>query len=141
MYTNHKILEEGTSASNAIDQGIQPKKENSVEKIESEMKKHEETELSKIEMPPKMLKRGKPKAAELTVIGLPFSKKSKRNNVKPSIAPFIKLKSIEKDRIIVECVVSSSVARNALKGVLFIGTEEIKINLNEISDLIRDEIF
>ena len=52
-------------------------------------------------MPPKMLKRGKPKGAELIVIGLPSSKKSKkRNNVKPSITPFIKLKGIEKDRII-----------------------------------------
>ena len=29
-------------------------------------------------MPPKMLKRGKPKGAELTVIGLPSSKKSKK---------------------------------------------------------------
>ena len=32
-----------------------------------------------------------------------------------------------------------SVARNALKGVLLIGAEEIKININEISDLIRDD--
>ena len=64
------------------------------------MKKHEDTELSKIKMPPKMLKRGKPKGAELIVIGLPSSKKSKkRNNIKPSITPFIKLKGIEKDRI------------------------------------------
>ena len=33
---------------------------------------------------------------------------------------------------------SPSVARNALKGVLLIVVEEIKININEISDLIRD---
>ena len=32
-----------------------------------------------------------------------------------------------------------SVARNAFKGVLLIGAEEIKININEISDLIRDD--
>ena len=38
--TNQKILEEGTSESNAIDQGIQHKKQNPVEEIESEMKKH-----------------------------------------------------------------------------------------------------
>ena len=74
--TNQKILEDGPSESNAIDQGIQ--KQNPVEEIESEMKKHEETELSKIKMHPKMLKRGKPKGAELTVIGLPSSKKSKK---------------------------------------------------------------
>ena len=135
--TNQKILEDGASESNDIDQGIQ--KQNPVEEIESEMEKHEETELSKIKMPPKMLKRGKAKGAELTVIGLPSSKKSKRNDIKPSITPFIKLKGIEKDRIILECVVSPSVARNALKGVLLIGAEEIKININEISDLIRDD--
>ena len=91
--TNQKILEDGPSESNAIDQGIQ--KQNPVEEIESEMKKHEETELSKINMPPKMFKRGNPKGAELTVIGLPSSKKSKKNNIKPSITPFIKLKGIE----------------------------------------------
>ena len=32
-----------------------------------------------------------------------------------------------------------SVARNALKGVLLIEAEEIKININEICDLIRDD--
>ena len=48
-------------------------------------------------MPPKMLKRGKPKDVELTVNGLLFSKKSKGNNVKPSITPFIKLKGTEKE--------------------------------------------
>ena len=41
------------------------------------MKKHEKTELSKIKMLPKMLKRGKPKGAELTAIGLPSSKRAK----------------------------------------------------------------
>ena len=135
--TNQKILEDGASESNDIDQGIQ--KQNPVEEIESEMEKHEETELSKIKMPLKMLKRGKAKGAELTVTGLPSSKKSKRNDIKPSITPFIKPKGIEKDRIILECVVCPSVARNALKGVLLIGAEEIKININEISDLIRDD--
>ena len=85
-----------------------------------------------------MLKKGKPKGAELTVIGLPCSKKNKKNNIKPSITPSTKLKGIEKDRIILECAVSPSVARNALKGVLLIVPEEIKININKISDLIRD---
>ena len=32
-----------------------------------------------------------------------------------------------------------SVARNALKDVLLIGAEEIKMYINEISDLIRDD--
>ena len=87
-------------------------------------------------MPPKMLKKEKPKGVELTVIGLPSSKKSKKTNIKPSITPSTKLKGIEKDRIILECVVSPSVARNALKRVLLIVAEE---SINEISDLIRDD--
>ena len=33
---------------------------------------------------------------------------------------------------------SPSVARNVLKGLLLIRVEEIKININEISNLIRD---
>ena len=32
-----------------------------------------------------------------------------------------------------------SVARNAVKGALLIGAEEIRININEISDLIGDD--
>ena len=39
--TNQKILEEGTSESNATDQGIQHKQQNLVEEIEPEIKKHE----------------------------------------------------------------------------------------------------
>ena len=93
-----------------MDQDIQYKKQNPVEDIESEI-----TELSKIKIPLKILERGKSDGAELTVIGLPSSKKSKRNNIKPSITPFIKLKVTEKDRIILECVVSPLVAKNALK--------------------------
>ena len=88
-----------------------------------------------------MLNRGKPKDAELTVIGLSSSKNSKRNNIKPSITTFIKLKGTWKDRTILECVVSPSAARNALKGVLLIGAEEIKININKISDLIRNDYY
>ena len=34
---------------------------------------------------------------------------------------------------------SPSAAKNALKGVLLIGAEEIKTNINEISVLIRDD--
>ena len=103
------------------------------------MKKHEITEVSKIKMPPKILKRGKFDGAELTVIGLSSLKKSKRNNIKPWITPFIQLKCAEKDRIILECAVSPSVVRYALKSLLIIGAEEIKINIKEISDLFRDD--
>ena len=76
-----------------------------------------EERFTEIKMPPRMKKRGRPKGAELTVIGLPSSKKTKRNNSKSMIVPFIKLKSAEKDKILLECVVSPSTANNALKGV------------------------
>ena len=66
--------------------------------MRNEKKIYEETELSKIKVPPKMFKRMKPKDAELTVIGLPSSEVSKINNFKPSITSFFKLKGIEKDR-------------------------------------------
>ena len=49
-----------------------------------------------------MKKRGRPKGAELTVTDLPSSKKTKRNNSKNMIAPFIKLKSAKKDKILLE---------------------------------------
>ena len=40
--------------------------------------------------------------------------------------------------MILECIVSPSVARNTLKSLL-IGAEEIKINIIEIPDLIGDD--
>ena len=48
------------------------------------------------------------------------------------------MKGIKKGRIILKCVVFPSVNRNPLKGVLLIGAE-IRININEISDLIKDD--
>ena len=136
--TNQKILEERNSESKFKDQGIQPKKENRVEKIESETKKHEETELSEIKMPPKMLKKKEAKGCRTNRNWIAILKKSKRNNVRPSITPFIKLRGIKKERMILECIVSPSVARNTLKSLL-IGAEEIKINIIEIPDLIGDD--
>ena len=57
---------------------------------------------------------------------------------KPSTTPSIKLKTIEKDKVTLDCVVSPSVAGNALK-CLVVEAEEIKININEIFDLIRHD--
>ena len=56
------------------------------------------------------------------------------------IVPFIKLKSAEKGKILLACVVSTSTAKNALKGVL-VTKENLKSDLNTISNLIRDEKF
>ena len=97
-----------------------------------------EERFTKIKMPPTMEKRGRPKGAELTVIGLPSPKKTKRNNSENMVVPFIKLKSAEKDKTLLECVVSASTANNALKSVL-VTKERLRSDLNTISDLIRDE--
>ena len=97
-----------------------------------------EERFTKIKMPPTMEKRGRPKGAELTVISLPSPKKTKRNNSKNMVVPFIKLKSAEKDKTLLECVFSASTANNALKGVL-VTKEKLKSDLNAISDLVRDE--
>ena len=97
-----------------------------------------EERFTKIKTPPRMKKRRRPKGAELIVIGLPSSKKTKRNNLTNMIVQLIKLKSAEKDKILLECVLSTSTANNALKGVL-VTKEKLKSDLNTISDLVRDE--
>ena len=51
----------------------------------------ENDELASVEMPPTMRKRGRPKGAGLTVIGLP----KKKGNV-PKVIPFIKKSEWEK---------------------------------------------
>ena len=65
-------------------------------------------------MPPKMLKRGRPKGAEVTVIGLPRIKNARQE--KGGVGPFAKLRAKEKDRILLECFVSPKVAKESLLG-------------------------
>ena len=74
----------------------------------------------------------------MTVVCLPSSKKIKRINPKNLIVLFIKLKSAKKDKILLECVVSTSMAKHILKVVL-VTRGKLKSDVNIISDLIRDE--
>ena len=76
----------------------------------------------------------------MIVVGLPSSKKIKRNNTKKMIVQFIKLKSAEKGEIPLACVVSTSTAKNTLKGVL-VTKEDLKSDLNTMLNLIRDKKF
>ena len=76
----------------------------------------------------------------MIIVGLPSSKKIKRNNTRKMIVPFIKLKSAEKGKILLACVVSTSTAKNALKGVL-VTKKNLKSDLDTISNLIRGEKF
>ena len=74
----------------------------------------------------------------LTVVGLPSSKKMKKNNLKNLIVSFINFKSAKKDKILLECVISTSRAKHILKGVL-VTKGKLKFDVNTISDLIRVE--
>ena len=72
----------------------------------------------------------------MTVVILRSSKKMKRDNPKNLIVPFIKFKSAKKDKILLQCVVSTSTAKHILKSAL---VTKGKSDVNIISDLIRVE--
>ena len=74
----------------------------------------------------------------LTVVGLPSSKQMKKSNPKNLIVPFINFRSAKKDKIFLECVISTSRAKHILKGVL-VTKGKLKSDVNTISDLIRVE--
>ena len=67
-----------------------------------------------------------------------FQKKIKRNSAQNLIVPFIKLKSTQKDKILLQCAVSTSAAKHILKGML-VTKGKLKSDVNTIPDLIRDE--
>ena len=61
-----------------------------------------------------------------------------KDEEKNLIVPFIKFKSVKIDKILLECVVSTSTAKHILKVVLVINWK-LKPDVNTISDLIRVE--
>ena len=79
-----------------------------------------------------LYKRRRPKCVALTVVCLPSSKRIKRIN------PCIKLKTAKKDKIVLQCAVSTSTAKHILKGVL-VTKGKLKFDVNSIPDLIRDK--
>ena len=90
-----------------------------------------------ITMPPKIRKRGRPKGAELTVIGLPKCKKSKDDRHKS--LPFCKLQPDEKSRIILECLTAELAAAECLSGKRLLSDGDVKSNIQLIPDTVRDE--
>ena len=60
----------------------------------------------------------------------------KKDEEKNLIVPFIKFKSGKKDKILLECVVSTSTEKHILKGVL-VTKGKLTSDVNTISDLIR----
>lgn len=86
-------------------------------------------------MPPKMLKRGRPKGAETTVIGLPRQKKKKESQ--NSLVPFSKLSPTEKDRVILGSFSTSLAVVDAIGGHRLLTKEDI-LPTGKISDAIKD---
>ena len=72
--------------------------EDSVVTHSDERKGIKSSDFPQIKMPPKILKRGRPKGAEVTVIGL--LKKKRGNRKSDKLLSFRKLSLIEKDRMI-----------------------------------------
>ncbi|CAB3987681.1 Hypothetical predicted protein [Paramuricea clavata] len=77
-------------------------------------------------MPPRMLKRGRPKGAGLTVIGLP-----KKRKVTGAI-PFIKKSPTEKERVLLNCFLERKEVESALRGAL---AEEEMVEVRPVLDL------
>lgn len=90
--------------------------------------------LKDIKMPPKMLKRGRPKGADSTVIGLPKAKK-----IKKGLLPFSRVRGDEKNRIILECFVRPLIAKKAIENGKLISSDEVESNIHNIPDMVRDK--
>ena len=87
-------------------------------------------------MPSKMVKRGRPKGAELAVVGLPKSKRRKVDSNK--LVQFSKLSPDEKFRIILQCLTSQLAAAETLSGQRLLNDKDAQTNIHLISYTIRD---
>ena len=89
--------------------------------------------LKEIKVAHTVLKRGRPKGAKLTVIGLP-KKKSRKG-----VIPFTKLPAAEKDRLLLECFIVQNTANKVIKSGKIVDIEDINSNLREIPDMVMDK--
>ena len=92
--------------------------------------------LREVKMPPKMKKKGRPREAETTVIGLPQTKKQRGVISKPK--PFSKLSPLEKDRIILEWFTNKVHVVTAIDGSRLLPIDDL-FGFNAIPDTARDE--
>ena len=83
--------------------------EPSVEQEDMKIDEDNDDVLKEIKVAPTVLKRGRPKGAELTVICLP-KKKSRKG-----VIPFTKLPAAEKDRLLLECFIAQNTANKVIK--------------------------
>ncbi|CAB4017822.1 Hypothetical predicted protein [Paramuricea clavata] len=112
------------SQQNSQDLGdIQSTKIKSHEDLPESAPSSTKSEYDFIKMPPKMRKRGRPKGAELTAIGLPKCKRSKDDGQK--LLPLSKLKVGEKSWIILECLTGKLAAAECLSGKRLLGDDDL----------------
>ena len=74
-------------------------------------------------MPPKMKKKGRPRGAETTIIGLPQEKKQRCVISKPK--PFSKLSPLEKDIVILECFTNKVNVVPAIDGSRILSIDDL----------------
>ena len=111
-------------------------KEDSVVTHGDERKGIKSPYFSQIKMPPKILKRGRPKGAEVTVIGL--VKKKKKTESQNKLLSFKKLSPIEKDQMILGSLSMSQAVGEAIAGHRLLNKEDI-LPVGKMSDTIRDD--
>ena len=111
-------------------------KENFVVTHGDERKGIKSPDFSQIKMPPKILKIGRPKGAEVTVIGLP--KKKKKTESQNKLLSFKKLSPIEKDRMILGSLSTSQAVEETIAGHRLLNKEDI-LPVGKMSDTIKDD--
>ena len=85
----------------------------------------------------KIMKHGRPKGAELTVVGIPKTKKRKVEG--PILLPYKKMKPYDKERMIMECVSEKRIMdAEALNGKRLLDNDDIQTNIHFIPDTVRD---
>ena len=114
----------------------QPAQADPLEPYHNHVNTEQEPSLKDIILPPKMRKKGRPKGAEMTVIGLP--KKKKRGN--PSALSFHKLDPRTKDKLFLTELTNPLEAQLALDDTKLLGSAELK-PFAMLSDMLRDENF
>jgi len=93
-------------------------------------------EFTNIVMPPKIQRKGRPRGAETTAIGLPLTKKMKSKGKKPT--PFRNLSGREKDKLILNSLADFVDVQLSIEGKKLLTISDIK-GFNLISDVVRDE--
>ena len=137
MVKSHEDLSESSLLATDVSNCLQGLEVSKPAESSTESAPNRKSEYGFIKMPPKIKKRGRPKGAELTVIGLPKCKKKKDDEHK--LLPFCKLQPGEKSRIILECLTGKLAAVACLSGKRLLSDDEVQSNIQLIPDTVRDK--